>query len=85
MCYLKAAEVYLQNRSSVLGCFLRYNYTVFDMVSHHNLKKKRLSYANYLFYISWYQKQVMKVQWGSSLSHGLSVQWCLARLYCCEG
>lgn len=85
MCYLKAAEVYLQNRSSVLGCFFRYNYTVFDMVSHHNLKKKRPSYANYLFYIMLVSKAGDEGSMGSSLSHGLSVQWCLARLYCCEG
>ena len=67
---------YLQNGSSVLGCFLDAS-KAFDMVDHckllYILNKRGLPMPIIRFLLSWYQKQEMKVQWGSSLSNGFSV------------
>ena len=67
---------YLQNGFSVLGCFLDAN-KAFDMVDHCKLfsilTKRGLPSPIIRFISSWYQKQEMKVQWGSSLSNGFSV------------
>ena len=67
---------YLQNGSSVLGCFLDAS-KAFDMVDHCKLfsilNKRGLPSPIIRFLSSWYQKQEMKVQWGSSLSNGFSV------------
>ena len=67
---------YLQNGSSVLGCFLDAS-KAFDLVDHCKLfsilNKRGLPSPIIRFLSSWYQKQEMKVQWGSSLSNGFSV------------
>ena len=72
MCSLEVSS----DGSSVLGCFLDAS-KAFDMVDHCKLfsilNKRGLPSPIIRFLSSWYQKQEMKVQWGSSLSNGFSV------------
>ena len=67
---------YLQNGSSVLGCFLDAS-KAFDMVNHDKLfsilEKRGLPYPIIRFLSSWYSSQQMRVRWGSTLSNGFNV------------